>query len=62
MAVQEYLCNGCNSTFVIRDEAMPETEVSIICPRCKSSNVERYYFPPNACRLHNLVKSDSNSK
>jgi len=58
MAVQEYLCHGCESTFVIRDKKTPEAEVYIKCPRCKSSDIERYYFPRDACRLYNLVETN----
>ncbi len=58
MAVQEYLCHECESTFVIRDNKMLETEVYVKCLRCKSSDIERYYFPRDACRLYNLVETN----
>ncbi|MBT4513100.1 MAG: hypothetical protein HOC20_12945 [Chloroflexi bacterium] len=56
MPVKEFECHGCNSTFVMREEEMPSNESPIVCPRCKSSDIERYYFPDGACRLYNLVK------
>ncbi len=56
MPVKEFECHGCNSTFVIGEEEMPSDENSVVCPRCQSADIERYYFPDGACRLYNLVK------
>ncbi|MBM3133292.1 MAG: hypothetical protein FJZ95_09735 [Chloroflexi bacterium] len=58
MPAEEYRCYGCNSTFVIWDEDKPAEQTVITCPRCKSAKVERYYFPPDACRLCNLAESE----
>lgn len=61
MTVQEYLCHGCNSTFAFRYEEATNTYYYVKYPRCNSSDIERYYFPRDACRLHNLVETNVSS-
>jgi len=51
MTVREYGCNTCRITFRKPDADNPEDKDKAKCPRCGSSNIEKFDSPADKLRF-----------
>jgi len=60
MAIYEYKCKKCGEVFEIY-KGMNET-IEVKCPKCKSSETMRVFFPPRTIKNKNDVLNSYGSE